>query len=51
MYLVGPQFFYLSIIALIFGIILGIVIGIKIQPWIETRKPKPKRLTAIDMHP
>ena len=51
MYLVGPQFFYLAIIALIFGIILGIVIGVKIQPWVESRKPKPKRLTAVDMYP
>ena len=51
MYLVGPEFFIYSIIAFIFGIFLGIVIGVKIQPWVEARKPKPKRLSAADMHP
>ena len=51
MYLVGPEFFIYAIIAFVFGIFLGITIGVKIQPWVEARKPKPKRLTAVDMHP
>ena len=51
MYLVGPEFFIYSIIAFIFGIFLGITIGVKIQPWVEARKSKPKRLTAVDMYP
>ena len=52
MYLVDQPTLYLyAILALIFGIILGIAIGVKIQPWVESRKPKPKRLTAVDMYP
>ena len=44
MYLVGPEFFIYSIIALIFGIFLGITIGVKIQPWVITWKSKSKPL-------
>ena len=54
MYLVDQPTLYLyAILALILGISLGIVIGVKLQPWVESRKlrSKPKRLTAIDMHP
>ena len=52
MYLVDQPTLYLyAILAFILGISLGIAIGVKLQPWVETRKPKPKRLTAIDMRP
>ena len=46
MYLVGPEFFIYSIIALIFGIFLGITIGVKIQPWVITMK-RPHRSGAF----
>ncbi len=52
MYLVGPEFFIYSIIALIFGIFLGITIGVKIQPWVEIqKKSKSKLLNATNVHP
>jgi len=51
MYLVGPEFFIYSIIALIFGIFLGIIIGVKIQPWVEIQKSKSKLLNATNVHP
>ena len=51
MYLVGPEFFIYSIIALIFGIFLGITIGVKIQPWVETQKSKSKLLNVTNVHP
>ena len=52
MYLVDQPTLYLyATLAFTLGISLGIVIGVKLQPWVEARKPKRKRLTAIDMHP
>ena len=52
MYLVDQPTLYLyATLAFILGISLGIVIGVKLQPWVEARKPRPKRLTAIDMYP
>ncbi len=52
MYLVDQPTLYLyAVLAFILGISLGIAIGVKLQPWVESQKPKPKRLTAIDMHP
>ena len=52
MYLVDQPTLYLyAILAFTLGIFLGIVIGVRLQPWVESQKPKPKRLSAADMHP
>ena len=52
MYLVDQPTLYLYVIlAFTLGIFLGIVIGVRLQPWVESQKPKPKRLSAADMHP
>ena len=52
MYLVDQPTLYLyASLAFTLGIFLGVVIGVKLQPWVEARKPRPKRLTAIDMYP
>ena len=52
MYLVDQPTLYLyAVLAFILGISLGIVIGVKLQPWVESRKPKPKRLSVADIHP
>ena len=52
MYLVDQPTLYLyAVLAFILGISLGIVIGVKLQPWVEARKPKRKRLSVADIHP
>ena len=52
MYLVDQPTLYLYVtLTFTLGICLGIVIGVKLQPWVDARKPKRKRLTAAEMHP